>query len=164
MKFVRLIVIVLVIIANVSCDQISKKMVRKSVIYESQISIYKDNLILTNIENTGAFLSLGDALPPILRLLLFVVIPVILLCIGFVYLVKKQQLDSIKVLCGCLIIGGGIGNIMDRALRGSVTDFMLIDLGVVKTGIFNFADVSVMIGTIVLFAVTFFKKTEKLTY
>ncbi len=164
MKFVRLIVIVLVIIANVSCDQISKKMVRKSVIYESQISIYKDNLILTNIENTGAFLSLGDALPPILRLLLFVVIPVILLCIGFVYLVKKQQLDSIKVLCGCLIIGGGIGNIMDRALRGSVTDFMLIDLGVVKTGIFNFADVSVMIGPIVLFAVTFFKKTEKLTY
>ena len=44
------------------------------------------------------------------------------------------------------IVGGGIGNLWDRTLYGSVTDFMLIDFDVVRTGIFNVADVSIMVG------------------
>jgi signal peptidase II len=45
------------------------------------------------------------------------------------------------------IIGGGIGNIFDRIVHGSVTDFLHIDMGIFKTGIFNLADVSIMFGT-----------------
>jgi len=48
------------------------------------------------------------------------------------------------------IIGGGIGNIYDRILYGSVTDFMYLELGSWHTGIFNMADVSVVIGTALL--------------
>jgi signal peptidase II len=45
------------------------------------------------------------------------------------------------------IVGGGIGNLYDRILYSSVTDFFHIDLGgIFKTGIFNMADVSVMVG------------------
>ena len=46
----------------------------------------------------------------------------------------------------CFLIGGGIGNIIDRLLYGSVTDFLHIDFGLFRTGIFNLADVSIMIG------------------
>lgn len=43
-------------------------------------------------------------------------------------------------------IGGGIGNIYDRILFGSVTDFMHLKASFLQTGIFNMADVSVMVG------------------
>ena len=46
----------------------------------------------------------------------------------------------------CFLIGGGIGNIIDRLLYGSVTDFLHIDFGLFRTGIFNLADVSIMVG------------------
>ncbi len=44
------------------------------------------------------------------------------------------------------IIGGGIGNLYDRILYGSVTDFLHMDFQLFRTGIFNMADVSIMIG------------------
>jgi signal peptidase II len=46
----------------------------------------------------------------------------------------------------CFLIGGGIGNIYDRIKFGSVTDFLHIDFILFRTGIFNLADVSIMIG------------------
>ena len=54
----------------------------------------------------------------------------------------------------CCIVGGGIANVYDRIVYGSVTDFFHIDLGgVFRTGIFNFADMSVMLGLgLLLFA------------
>jgi signal peptidase II len=44
------------------------------------------------------------------------------------------------------VIGGGIGNMIDRILHGSVTDFLHLKIGSFQTGIFNMADVSIMIG------------------
>jgi len=38
-----------------------------------------------------------------------------------------------------LLIGGGIGNVYDCILFGSVTDFLHLDFGIFRTGIFNFA-------------------------
>ena len=46
----------------------------------------------------------------------------------------------------CFLIGGGIGNLYDRILHGSVTDFMHMDFYIFQTGVFNFADISIMIG------------------
>ena len=57
------------------------------------------------------------------------------------------MLRQIGLIGFCLIIGGGIANIYDRILYGSVTDFLFIDLGgIFKTGIFNIADLSVTTG------------------
>ncbi|MCY1383789.1 Lipoprotein signal peptidase [compost metagenome] len=59
----------------------------------------------------------------------------------------------------CCLIGGGIGNVYDRIVYGSVTDFMHIDFVLFKTGIFNIADISIMTGVSIMFVHTFFKKT-----
>jgi signal peptidase II len=46
-----------------------------------------------------------------------------------------------------LIAAGGMGNLVDRVLReGRVIDFMNLGLGPVRTGIFNVADVQIMVG------------------
>ena len=59
-----------------------------------------------------------------------------------------------------VIIGGGIGNIFDRIVYGSVTDFLYLNFGgIMKTGIFNIADLSVTTGMI-LILISSFKKTS----
>ena len=55
-------------------------------------------------------------------------------------------------------IGGGIGNIYDRIIHGSVTDFMHIDFGFFETGIFNMADVSIMVGMLLFLVQSYLKK------
>jgi len=44
------------------------------------------------------------------------------------------------------VFAGGISNLIDRILWGSVVDFMSVGVGPLRTGIFNVADVAVMIG------------------
>jgi len=61
----------------------------------------------------------------------------------------------------CCIIGGGIANVYDRIVYGSVTDFLHLDFGgMLRTGIFNLADVSVMVGMGCLIVGSFKKKKE----
>ena len=55
-----------------------------------------------------------------------------------------------------VIIGGGVANIFDRIVYGSVTDFLYINLGgIFKTGIFNIADLSVTTGMILILISSF---------
>jgi signal peptidase II len=49
-----------------------------------------------------------------------------------------------------LILGGGIGNVIDRVARGNVIDFLNFGIGNVRTGIFNIADVAIMAGVFLL--------------
>jgi len=131
---------------NIGCDQVSKIIVRERVDYNEQISIIKNHFILTKVENTGAFLSAGNDLPIAVRFILLSILPVIVLGYGLFYLLMKKDLPKIMQIGLCFLIGGGIGNVIDRLLYGSVTDFLHMDFGLFRTGIFNLADVSIMIG------------------
>jgi signal peptidase II len=56
-------------------------------------------------------------------------------------------MDRITFTLGLLILAGGFGNLYDRALNdGRVVDFMHFQLGPLETGVFNVADVAIMIG------------------
>lgn len=145
-KNLRLFLILFIVALNTSCDQVSKIIVREKIDYHEQISIIKNHFILTKVENTGAFLSAGNDLPYAIRLILLSILPVIVLGFGLYYLIVKINLPKIMQIGMCFLIGGGIGNIIDRLLYGSVTDFLHIDFGLFRTGIFNLADVSIMIG------------------
>jgi signal peptidase II len=145
-KIIRTVIIVLILASNIGCDQVSKNIVRERVNLHEDISVIGERLILTRIENTGAFLSLGTNLPHLLKLILLTILPVIVLAGALTYLVMKRDLTLLFSVGLAFIVGGGIGNIYDRVLYGSVTDFLHIDLVYFRTGIFNMADVSVMVG------------------
>ncbi len=143
----RVFIILILIISQVALDQITKEIVREKLEYHEDISIYKDNLILTKVENQGAFLSLGANLPPQTRTILLSILPALVVfgAIGFLFTQKNMtRVMTIGLSC---VIAGGIGNLIDRILYGSVTDFMFINLGgIFRTGIFNIADMSIMTG------------------
>ncbi|CAD5293424.1 Lipoprotein signal peptidase (fragment) [Imperialibacter sp. EC-SDR9] len=64
------------------------------------------------------------------------------------------------VLGICFMVGGGVGNIYDRLIYGSVTDFLHIDFVLFQTGIFNMADVSIMTGMFVILFDSYLKRAK----
>lgn len=146
---IKIAIVLLVISVNIGCDQVSKNIVRQH-IYDSQIISYVGNhFTLTKVENTGAFLSLGDNIPAKVKFVLLTLFPLAMLIGSLIYLIIKK-IPRTPLIAACFVIGGGIGNIYDRILYGSVTDFMHIRFGFLQTGVFNMADVSVTVGVSIL--------------
>ncbi|RNL50204.1 signal peptidase II [Pedobacter jejuensis] len=146
----RRIFLIFFMLLNIGCDQISKNIVRNRISDYEHISIIKDRFTLTRVENTGAFLSLGDQMPYIFRLIILSGLPLLFLGYGLYYLFANRNLPHSMQIALCFLIGGGIGNLYDRIVHGSVTDFMHLDFKIFETGVFNFADISIMIGVVIL--------------
>jgi len=74
----------------------------------------------------------------------------IIFSIFLIYLIlRKNTLNSIDLLSYCFILGGTIGNGLDRIIRGFVIDF--INLNFINFPVFNIADISINVGFIFLF-------------
>ncbi len=158
---IKKIAIIALVLLNIGCDQLSKNVVRQRVAPQEYIQLIEDNFILTNVENTGAMLGFGANLSPILKLIFLQVLPVMVLIVLLFRVLQKSNMNKWLVVAFAFVIGGGIGNLIDRIAHGSVTDFFHIKLGVFKTGIFNMADVSVTTGVlIILFLSLWNKKLE----
>jgi len=160
-KITRIAVILLIVFINIGCDQISKSVVRENVEYHESIQLVSDNVILTKVENSGAFLSLGESLDPVMKNLLLLALPVLSILFGLWWVFSQSgNLDKGVLVAWCSIMGGGIGNIFDRLMYGSVTDFLYIHWGIFRTGIFNFADVSITAGIIFIIGQQLFKNSK----
>ena len=139
----RNISITILIAISILLDQLSKILIRNNVDQYSEVKLIGEYFILTNVENSGAFLGMGSDFSPFIKTIFLLILPVIVLICIIVYVYRDKQIDKISLIGFCLIIGGGMGNIFDRIIYGSVTDFLFIDLGgIFKTGIFNIADLS----------------------
>lgn len=125
-----------------------------------EISYLGNHFTLEKVENTGAFLSLGDTLGGPVHFILLVVLPVVALLFGLGYIIMKTSINKYKLLGIIFIIGGGVGNLYDRIMHGSVTDFMHIDFVIFQTGIFNVADMSIMAGMGIILLDAFFEKKK----
>ncbi len=155
----RNISITILIVVSILLDQLSKFLIRQNVDQYSEIKLIGDYFILTNVENSGAFLGMGSDFSPFIKTIFLLILPVIVLICIMVYVYRDKQIDKISLIGFCFIIGGGIANIYDRILYGSVTDFLFIDLGgIFKTGIFNIADLSVTIGMTLILLMSFKSK------
>lgn len=154
---VRIALLLGLVIANIGCDQISKIKIRQEVEYGEHIQLIGDYFVMTKVENTGAFLSAGSDLPPVLRDILLIYLPIVVMLLVLGYILTQQKSNLWSLIGMAFVLGGGIGNLIDRILYGSVTDFLHIDLGIARTGVFNAADMSIMIG-LGLVLISSFKK------
>ena len=147
-RLTKLFIGLILVISNISCDQITKNEARKNINPHERIEVFNDNFILTKVENTGAALGFGSEFHPTVKLFIFQLLPVLVLVYLFYLLYKNENISKLNFVAITFFIGGGIGNIIDRVLYKSVTDFMYLELGPLHTGIFNMADVSVTIAAI----------------
>jgi signal peptidase II len=136
----------------VGCDQASKEVAQSQLEGQPNVRLLGGVVTMAYAENPGAFLGLGDDLPDGARVALLVVVNLgILAALGW-WAFRRRQ-DLLVRLAATLVIAGGVGNLIDRVLRegGRVVDFMVVGVGPVRTGVFNVADVAVMIGVGLLF-------------
>jgi len=154
-------VILLLLAFNIGCDQVTKSIARDKLHYYDYYRFFFDHIQLTRVQNTGAFLSLGDSSSGWVKMVFLNILPLLAVVIGLVYILVKTNIDRTTVLGIILIIGGGFGNVYDRLAHGSVTDFMHIDFVIFQTGIFNVADMSIMAGTVVILLHAWLKKEPK---
>jgi len=143
--------IILLIAGTIAFDQISKVIVRATLIPYQERSIISTYFTLNNVENDGAFLGMGSDFNPTVKLILLLILPVAVLAYLIYYIFKTKDLERYALIALSMIAGGGIANVFDRIVYGHVTDFLHIDLGGgIRTGIFNVADMAVTTGMFLL--------------
>jgi signal peptidase II len=143
----RIAVILLIAFSCVGCDQVTKSIARNHLPPQQVISLFNDTVRLELTENSGAFLSLGDGLSSTARRALFTLGGALLVAGTAVWAFRSRRLSAMQIVGAALICGGGLGNVIDRVSNGGhVTDFLNIGLGGVRTGIFNGADMALMLG------------------
>ncbi|WP_299251760.1 signal peptidase II [uncultured Aquimarina sp.] len=155
---IRVLLVLSLVLLNIGCDQVSKTVVRQTIAPNQRIEVFQNNLVLTKVENRGAAYSLGSDLAPVLKIIFLQILPIIVLLFLLRLILIKTSYSKETILGFTFIIGGGIGNLYDRIVYGSVTDFMIMDLGFIKTEIFNMADVSIMIGSFIILITVLFNK------
>ena len=147
--------ILILILFNVFVDQFSKNLVRKEVAPGSQKEILGEILQLMNVENSGAFLGMGSDSNPTVKLIFLMIIPTLVLALVTYQLFTGKSTDRLTTIGLSCIVGGGLANLYDRFLYGSVTDFLFMDFNIARTGIFNTADLSVTTGLILILLSSF---------
>ena len=145
-RAIRLVMILGILAGTAGCDQVTKHFARRELRQVGPGRMVE----FTLAENPGAFLSLGASLPQGVRDGFAVCLSVGLLCL-LAYLVRVQKLRLIAFLGLALIWAGGMSNLFDRFARhGLVTDFVILRVGPVHTGIFNLADLAIVVGMVMV--------------
>jgi signal peptidase II len=146
------IALALVVLATIGCDRVTKHIVSVTLAGEPSRSLFADTVRLSYAENAGGFLSLGASLPPIARIAVFLVGTAALL-LGMVAVARRARWTGWRLLALALFVAGGTSNWIDRAVRGVVIDFLNVGIGPLRTGVFNVADVAIMVGIGILLVV-----------
>lgn len=122
-------------------DQATKFLIENTFSPTDSITFIPGIIDFVFVKNTGAAFSMLNSHTWILALVS------IIFSVGItVYLVKTQPIDILINVCGGLILGGAIGNGIDRILRAYVVDF--IEFTFFNFPVFNIADIAITIGGI----------------
>lgn len=139
----------------ITLDQITKQLVVTHLSLYDSIHLL-DFLNLTYMHNTGAAFSLLQGAPRILFIGLGVAVSVGIM----VWLHMHPTRDRLVAVALSLILGGALGNVIDRAARGYVIDFIDFHVGVWHWPAFNVADSAVTIGAAILILEALWPRTR----
>lgn len=119
---------------------------------KDNIIIIKDLLEFTYLENRGAAFGILQG-----RSLLFILITLVVVGYILYFLHKHKNLSFLSRLSLAMIVAGGIGNLIDRIIRGYVVDFIFVRFwGYYDFPVFNIADIGVTLGVFFLLFMTIF--------
>ena len=152
-------------------DQITKFIVKKTFVLGESVEIIGNTVCLTYIENTGMAFGIKIGYTTF-----FTILSIFLTIFIFYYLHKIKEKNLIYRFPFSLILGGALGNLIDRIVYRKVIDFIDVDIPNISIAsfdlflfrtpeielfrwpIFNVADIAITIGIIFLLGLFYFKK------
>jgi signal peptidase II len=147
----RLTIVGVILACCVGCDQATKS-IAQAMLPETEIWSYLgDSIRLQLAHNEGAFLSLGSELPELWRRVIFLGFVGAVLLGVLAHALLGRHSSTWNIVGLTLAAAGGISNLVDRLCNdGRVVDFMNLGIGPLRTGIFNVADLAIMVGVLLL--------------
>jgi signal peptidase II len=152
--------------AAIAADQLSKAFIVKNLPEGNKIDVFGNEFLwIWHVRNTAIAFSLGHNLPNWLKPVVFIVLPVGIIAYLVWYYLKSNEFTPIQRWCLAGILGGGLGNLIDRILRSDgVVDFISVKfygfLGFPRWPTFNMADSFVVVFGI-LFLLTLILPSSK---
>ena len=138
-------IIIILSIIFLIIDQITKILVVNSLVPGENIEIIKNIFSIIYTNNTGAAFSI------LLGKRIFLIVVAVLIIGVLLYYIKRNKIEKkIDIIALSFVIGGSLGNLIDRIVRGFVIDFISIKIGNYNFPIFNVADILIVIGVFLL--------------
>jgi signal peptidase II len=109
-------------------DQASKEWVIRALSYADQVRVIDGFFYLTHVRNPGAAFSLFAESPEPFRKVFFIGVTLIAIALIFSFYRKLAPGDRLSALALGLVLGGAVGNLLDRLRHGEVVDFLRFEL------------------------------------
>ena len=126
-----------------AADQLSKALIVSNLSGTARIVCIPGVVDIVYVENTGAAFSMLSAHTWLLGLVSAAFCAAIA-----VYMAKMKFTDKRYQIIGGMLLGGALGNGIDRIFRGCVVDF--IELAFIRFPVFNIADIAITLGAVLL--------------
>ena len=137
-------------------DQLSKFLILNKLDFEKSINIIPNLLNFTLVKNKGAAFSLFNDSTTILA-----IISVLASFLIVIFILKSLQMSYWNSIGLAYLLGGTVGNGIDRVIKGYVVDFL--EIVPINFPIFNFADISINIA-VIFFIIDIVRKKYKSKY
>ena len=138
MPFVALLIAAVIVLA----DQLIKFFVLNELKPIGTVKVIDGVFNLTYVENRGVAFGIFQDMRWV-----FVAVTCILLFLIIFYMFKKRPKGKLFYICAGMIIGGGVGNLIDRLVHGYVVDYLAVSF---FPPVCNFADYCITIGVFIL--------------
>ena len=127
----------------------SKLIIHRYISVGESIELIRNFFNLTYVRNTGVAWSIFEN-----KMILIIIVSALIITIMIGYIYKERPKESILKIAYALILGGAIGNFLNRIVYGYVIDFIDIRIFGYNYPIFNLADTFIVIGVIILIIFT----------
>src|SRR5580693_1311196 len=141
-------------------DQATKLFVQAHMVLYESIPIIPNYLDITYTQNPGAAFSMLADAPPWVRKAFLLTMACAAIIVLLVVIVRAESVSLTSISCA-LILGGAMGNLIDRAIRGRVIDFMRAHYYDLNYPIFNVADSAISIGVALIIFTAFFGSDDE---
>jgi signal peptidase II len=132
-------------------DQLTKLFILRNVQpYTVHYSLFDDFFRIIHVQNRAVAFSMGRGLPDPVKRVLFTILPLVVIALLIIYFFRTDELTKFQRWAIAGIVGGGVGNQIDRVFRGgAVVDFLDFKFfgifGLERWPVFNIADSSVVV-------------------
>ena len=126
-------------------DRVTKVLITNNFTLNVRNKVINKFFYITNCHNTGAAFSIFSG-----NILFLILITLIVLYIIYKTIKNKTNLSKMMIISYSLLLGGILGNLFDRLFFGYVIDFLDFIIFNYDFAVFNFADMAIVIGGILL--------------
>jgi len=146
-----------VLLLVVLVDQVSKSWIVQGFQFHEIRVVIEGVFELTHARNSGGVWGLGQGLPVAARTAIFLALPSLITLAAIWYSLALPLHDRLRHFSIALVVGGAIGNLIDRLRLGQVIDFLVFHWKDHYWPAFNLADSAICVGIAILMIRTIFE-------